>query len=859
MSPPLSVSPEPVFIAASAASQIVTNDHDSHADIWYDQHGIEPAGETALVSQEALQLVNNFLDQLLFNFLQTSRATTLAALRPAVTEILKPKLAKDAVNNADEELREYLGGGDEDDYVQPHGSDPSRDWDLELVWKRTRLRCMVYSSLGDMEEEDEDLYMEQENLEIGADEQISDIISPAVAIFLTSVLEYMGELTLTVAGQAAYHRLRAKFEKEMKDGAKNPTDIADRIVVEETDMERVALDRTLGRLWRGWKKRIRSPIIDSGRPFSRASTGHLRHDSNATDGLSLTRTTTHSDIDADVKGPRENEEKSAREKLQPSEIALPLGENDVDEIEVPGLAVHSDDEVETEDEEEVDGGASGRRPKSLLILPLGIINDLPTPTISQPHTPVSATRKRSNSLPTPGSTPYRSQQRRKEAVSVAQVLSSDEKDAKGITADDSTTDESEVAEDSDHAEDPTPKASNQAKRLGKIMTGGAAVTAMTGMTAAAQQSAKKEDIDGMTTYEKAEIMTSSRVSLSGSASPAMSDSGGPFSLKRSSSVHSARLIDVSGPKSPTGSRSPSLETIDRARPVSVNLSRNNSITTPEEVPMPKVIENVVLENVTRPTVVIPKSRSPVDRMRESFSNSSTISEAEEEAEVNYPLSQKPARNIALQPSTLTTSVPESPRGFRQASQSSNVSNAQPHSGTYHQSPLGSNSTAIYTSGLNGSSQDDKTSDLPRKGTGHTSRHVSHSDKVPTSPTHSIGMVSVERTKTRDSDEEAPTVPSPGFSPRPIHTSGSSASSGASRLKAVRISEENLNHRSENVARNFEELIKGNQTITYTLTPENMRDIDVCHPPLCETCNTDHCSQSTRLMGQLLRRIEGARM
>jgi hypothetical protein len=116
---PLSVSPTAAFIAASAASQIITNDHDSHADTWYDQHGIEPASEPALVTIEALQLVNNFLDQLLFNFLSKSHATTLANLRPAVSEVLKPKLAKDAVNNADEELREYLGEGDEEDYVSP--------------------------------------------------------------------------------------------------------------------------------------------------------------------------------------------------------------------------------------------------------------------------------------------------------------------------------------------------------------------------------------------------------------------------------------------------------------------------------------------------------------------------------------------------------------------------------------------------------------------------------------------------------------------------------------------------------------------------------------------------------------------
>ncbi|GKT52580.1 uncharacterized protein ColSpa_12761 [Colletotrichum spaethianum] len=341
MSPPLSVTPEAAFIAASAASQIVTNDHDSHADTWYDQHGIEPAGETAMVSAAALQLVNSFLDQLLFNFLSASRATTLAALRPAVTEVLKPKLAKDAINQADEELREYLGGADEDDFVQPQGTE-SKDWDLELVWKRTRLRCMVYSSLGDMEEEDEDYHMDQENLKPGIDERGPEVISPAVAIFLTSILEYMGEQALVVAGQAAYHRLRAKFEKEPKDGARSVADIADRIVVEELDMERVALDRTLGRLWRAWKKRLRSPNLDA-RPFSRTSS--IRHKQSNTPE---SRESHESPLPAQGLGiqeaPREEPEvDQVGNPIEASAIPLPIGDRDIDEIEVPGLASYSDE------------------------------------------------------------------------------------------------------------------------------------------------------------------------------------------------------------------------------------------------------------------------------------------------------------------------------------------------------------------------------------------------------------------------------------------------------------------------------------------------------------------------------------
>ncbi|CAM1500999.1 Fc.00g101610.m01.CDS01 [Cosmosporella sp. VM-42] len=814
MSPPLSVSPEAVFIAASAASQIVTNDHDSHADTWYDQHGIEPAGETALVSLEALQLVNSFLDQLLFNFLQGSRATTLAALRPAVTEVLKPKLAKDAVNNADEELREYLGGGDEDDYVHPQGGNPSRDWDLELVWKRTRLRCMVYSSLGDMEEEDEDLYMEQENLELGADESVSDVISPAVAIFLTSVLEYMGELTLTVAGQAAYHRLRAKHEKEIKEGSRIATDIADRIVVEEADMERVALDRTLGRLWRGWKKRIRSPVIDIGRPFSRASMGHLRRDSSlTTDGFPLSRTATHSDIDSEAKMADDHEGKAPAEKPKPSEIALPLGDNDVDEIEVPGLAVYSDDEAETEDEEEATKETKGRRPTSLLILPIGVANDLPTPTMSQPHTPVLGNRKRSNSLPTPGSSPYRSFPRRpKELASIAKTVAIED-DAKKES---STVEPEEV----DPAEDPTPKATKQNKRLSKIMTTTPPGFAMTGITATAQ--ANVEGTDDVARYEKAEIMTSARVSVAGSSSPAHSDSGGPFSLKRSSSVHSARIIDVTGPKSPTGSRSPSLENTERIRPVSVTLSRTSSLSNrsnTEDPRMPKVLENVV-----NATTTVPKNRSPVDRMRGSISNAATISESEEEVDIDYSKDQKKAhRNATFQPSPLPASVPEDTRSPR-GSQSYAGSHTQHHSPTHRQSPSDTKATNLRTSNSNDLYDEDQLPDIPRKAAGHVGRHGSRGERAPTSPTHSIGMVSVERTKTRDSDEDTAVASTAGFAPRPIHTSGSSASSGTSRLKPVRTSEENASSRS-NVARNFEELIQSNQTITYTLTPENMRDID----------------------------------
>ncbi|RKK80878.1 hypothetical protein BFJ69_g4093 [Fusarium oxysporum] len=790
MSPPLAVSPSAAFIAASAASQIVTNDHDSHADTWYDQHGIEPASDPALVSGEALQLVNNFLDQLLFNFLSKSQATTLANLRPAVSEVLKPKLAKDAVNNADEELREYLGDGDEEDYVPPTG-DKAREWDLELVWKRTRLRCMVYSSLGDMEEEDEDLYMEQENLELGANESVSDVISPAVAIFLTSVLEYMGELTLTVAGQAAYHRLRAKYQKEINEGTRNPADVADRIVVEEQDMERVALDRTLGRLWRGWKKRIRSPVIDlNGRPFSRASNGHLRQDSVFTDSPALSRVPT-----------RDAELEAQAEAVDPSQVALPIGSNDVDEIEIPGLAYNSDDEdEELEAEEEV----GGRRPKSLLILPLGIIQGLPTPTLSQPNTPDFAGRKRSNSLPTPGASPYRAAAKRskeKEAVPVeTSVVGEKQEPVEEAKTEQISSEEPREVKEIDGSkpkDELVPElVAPKSKRLSKIIT--------------SRIQSRQEIADEDPTYEKAEILTSARVSVAGSSSPALSDTGGPFPLRRSSSVHSARIIDVAGPKSPSGSRSPSADAADRIRRASLTIPPSSGLS--NGVSAVDVQAQNSPATSTRPG---PKSRSPVDAMRGSMPGAATISESDEEMDRNRTREQRPHKYIAYQPSTPT--VPE-------AASPTEAKRPQTIVGSPHHSPVlqrSSSSTKVASTRPASTSETapEKPAEVLRKPSGYSNRHAARNDKVPTSPTHSIGMVSIERSRTRDSDEDGGNV----HTPRPTHTSGSSASSGTSRLKAVRTSEDNGSRSA--MARNFEELIQSNQTITYTLTPENMRNME----------------------------------
>ena len=270
-SPP-SANPDPAYIAASAASQIITTDYQNRTVDWFEDRSEKGDSESAVVSPTSLSLVNAFLDQLLFSFLATARSTSIAALRPAVSEVLKPRLAKDAISGADQELQEFLGGGDEEELSAFHiGLESRAQWDLQLAWKRTRLRCMVYTRLGDMEEEEEEAFVDSEPADEEGLRRLSrdvGIISPAAAIFLTSILEFIGEQVLMVAGEAAYHRVESKKMNDRADDASGSSE-ALRVVVEDLDIEKLAFNTTFGRLWRSWKKRVRISSMLGARSTSR--------------------------------------------------------------------------------------------------------------------------------------------------------------------------------------------------------------------------------------------------------------------------------------------------------------------------------------------------------------------------------------------------------------------------------------------------------------------------------------------------------------------------------------------------------------------------------------------------------------
>ncbi|KAG5951262.1 hypothetical protein E4U53_003478 [Claviceps sorghi] len=830
--PPLDVSPPSCYIAPGAASQIITSDHDSHADAWYDRNGIEPPVETAEVSAPALLLVNSFLDQLLFNFLQLAKSTRLSSLRQAILEVLKPKLAQDAITNAEAELREYMGCANEDDYAQPQGPGASRNWDVELAWKRVRLRCMVYSSLGDMEEEDEDMYMEQENLEFGTNDRVSDVVSPAVAIFLTSVLEYMGELTLTVAGQAAYQRVQNKIEKELREGSRDPSRPADRIVVVDSDAERVALDRTLGRLWRGWKKRVRTPANDvvaaAGRPFLKSAL-LLAEEENEASGQNTTRlqssATSHDGRDS-RQSQQSPEHAGVEEHVEAAaKIPLPATDNDVNEIEVPGLVYYSDDEasVDADDEKE----AAPKRPRSCLLLPSSRTAHGPPAMAatagpeSRPQDASAGAVRRSLSVPTRPAPSFYGRARKHSCASAS-----------------GSGPEATLAHHD--ASDETSETGAKAK---------AAVTAAATATAAMQvdaqttpQSEESEYDDAAEEFalQEAEVVTSSRVSKSMSSYTVSSDGDSNNSpYKNRSSIHSARLVDVPRSRDST-SNSAISGSPARSRPVSVSIDKASQSrpvvvavggavsaaaagseerwksSASQNTAGPSVRSRPVPEASTGPTTWPPQN-APASSEETDGMPTRTATPTQQPTRVCNRDQALAAEATAALPAGGRTASPAQGHKKATPTRTNMQTPPRPHD---RQAPANAKALPLRASSADRFA-DSGTASLPRKTPFHSPKQSlrAESKDVPTG----------ERSRFRhESDEASLSVQGSTANVRTIHTAASSVSSATSRLKPVRTSEDGSS-RSESVARNFEELIQSNQTITYTLTPETMRDVDSKSP------------------------------
>ncbi|OAG40223.1 hypothetical protein AYO21_05506 [Fonsecaea monophora] len=339
------------------------------------------------ISNNAVAMLNGFLDQILYDILSKSQSTALGAVRAAVPLVLKQRLGRAAIKAADEELQDYLDE-DELENIQNHQAilDPKAEFDVDLAWKLTRLRCMVYAKLGDMEEEDEEDYLEGDDVrdhlsQVKEAYRSSARISPHSAIFLSTVLEFLAEQALCIAAQHA--RRRAMY---LKDAGRETAPIQhhaepDGIFLEEIDMSGIGKEGPLIRLWRSWKGSVRTGGSMSSRPTTPNVMSPISSESPMHEWKFPS---------APVIPPIQEE---GSRSVTPANVPLPMTENDVNEIEVPGLA-RTFEELENN---EARPSLGDRRPTSMLIMP----GQFPSSATADEHSDrPRPSRRRSRSVPT---------------------------------------------------------------------------------------------------------------------------------------------------------------------------------------------------------------------------------------------------------------------------------------------------------------------------------------------------------------------------------------------------------------------------------------------------------------------------
>ena len=379
----------------------------------------------------------------------------------------------------------------------------------------------------------------------------------------------------------------------------------------------------------------------------------------------------------------------------------------------------------------------------------------------------------------------------------------------------------------------------------------------------------KSEVDPEEFVEEPEIMTSSRISIDGRVSPIDPPKAvSRHSSARTTSVHSIRVIDVPS-RSPSLSRAGSVDASDYVSGRPVIVSRPSSVTSPlSESQTPRVASPVPrLSNGS------PHGRGgSLAPIHARSSAGASISEAEEPNDLeSAPITAVPSdlaaamQGVDFYPSPTTPQFasskdeisPPTPPGTFVLSpappsrQSREANSSHEPQGSQTSQPSKRLGVMSRTPGVDHGvppltplrelmevapdTSDEASSIAPSNDAQSVSGHSrSVSGSTSTLPymqragdqqrsgrgySSSTPLSSQPRSTREDSAQKG--------SERPRgHRSASASSSASHKVKAMRSSEESTPSVAEDKGQSFEQLIRSDQTIQYTLTPENMRNIEV---------------------------------
>ncbi|KAI8984389.1 hypothetical protein BDF20DRAFT_833899 [Mycotypha africana] len=160
------------------------------------------------VSTDALQAINQFLDEFIVLLLACSLSLDLSNIKSVVFNLLPSTLGKNAVVEAELEVKTFITDSESIDYdVYERMRNMKVDaFPLNEAIPLLREKCFEYCTLADKEDQ---LYMQrsmqQRKNRSGTQIEQTIIISPIVAIYVTTIMEHIGEYLLTAVAMSAEH------------------------------------------------------------------------------------------------------------------------------------------------------------------------------------------------------------------------------------------------------------------------------------------------------------------------------------------------------------------------------------------------------------------------------------------------------------------------------------------------------------------------------------------------------------------------------------------------------------------------------------------------------------------------------
>ncbi|KAG0703924.1 hypothetical protein DFH29DRAFT_914721 [Suillus ampliporus] len=153
------------------------------------------------LTPDALSSINAMLDELLYSILNAARAFSPSRLRTAMHKVLPTTLGKEAVLEAEMELRAYYQRT-----VTAAGSGSSSEdgvFDLQWAFELLRLKCEAYSTLSDTDENSDAENRLKERMHAdGVPPPKQEVLAPA-SLYLTAIIESICEHILSNVGRVA--------------------------------------------------------------------------------------------------------------------------------------------------------------------------------------------------------------------------------------------------------------------------------------------------------------------------------------------------------------------------------------------------------------------------------------------------------------------------------------------------------------------------------------------------------------------------------------------------------------------------------------------------------------------------------